>query len=140
QRRWALATHLVGCPCTPSSSRDVRARAVRRLEHSSFAVRHIENRTSSRSTRVGDLAMEISLLTFGDSIMWGQGLNLADKFTTRTFNRLATYVANQGISVESYANEHSGATIWPVGDSDSKPSMWREVPVSQASIVKQVDG
>jgi hypothetical protein len=43
------------------------------------------------------------------------------------------------VSVESYANAHSGATIWPVGDSDTGASMWGEVPLSQPSIVEQVD-
>jgi hypothetical protein len=52
---------------------------------------------------------------------------------------LATYVAGQGITVESYANEHSGATIWPDHETDGTPAVWGEVPVSQPSIVKQVD-
>ena len=64
--------------------------------------------------------MEIPLITFGDSIMWGQGLNQASKFSTLAANRLATYVAAQGITVESYLNAHSGATIWPVGRRPSR--------------------
>jgi len=58
--------------------------------------------------------MNIPMIVFGDSIMWGQGLNDANKFSTLVSNRLATYLSAQGISVDLHVFAHSGATVWPI--------------------------
>ena len=81
--------------------------------------------------------MNIPVIALGDSIMWGQGLNETNKFSTLVRNRLATYLRGQGIGVDLRSYAHSGAEIRPE-EGDSLEPLWGEVPTAAPSIQRQL--
>lgn len=95
-------------------------------------------------TETGSIAKPraFQILALGDSIMWGQGLNIEDKFTTKTKNWIANEVlANKSRGVCLRSEAHSGASIFPERETYDSAIQFRhgETNVSNPAILLQVD-
>ena len=75
-----------------------------------------------------------NVLAIGDSIVWGQGLDNASKFTVRTRDWLQAQL-QLPVTLTSFA--HSGAIIEQHGSGDALPPYPGEVPNSWPSITAQ---
>ncbi len=80
--------------------------------------------------------MAFEMVALGDSIMWGQGLDPANKFSTLVKNWLQNKV---GDTVNLHPFAHSGAIISPHPDDHLGQALGREVPNKAPSITWQVD-
>jgi lysophospholipase L1-like esterase len=74
------------------------------------------------------------LIVLGDSIMWGQGLNEADKFWSQVSDFIKPIV---GGSVTTHVYAHSGAIIAP-DSMDANQQPWGEIPLSYRSLTAQL--
>ena len=74
-----------------------------------------------------------TLVVFGDSVNWGQGLLAPHKFSTLVKERLAA----RGVNLALYMAAHSGATIGVRGPT-AIAGIDGEVPVSSPTLVEQV--
>ncbi|MBV8635767.1 MAG: SGNH/GDSL hydrolase family protein [Burkholderiaceae bacterium] len=78
----------------------------------------------------------MKIVTFGDSVVWGQGLYPQQKFAWQVYRTLAGSDPTPD-TLQAYA--HSGATIG-VGATISKPALDGEVPDSYPTILQQCSG
>jgi lysophospholipase L1-like esterase len=79
-----------------------------------------------------------NILAIGDSIMWGQGLHTADKFSSKT----AAWIGSQiGIPTALSVRAHSGAITYPDPGAAAFESFSYdgEVPTSYPTISHQID-
>ena len=76
------------------------------------------------------------MLVLGDSIMWGQGLKDAQKFSYKVQQWIGENVP--GITVHRHVYAHSGARIKPDAVQDAKPPTHGEVPNHFPSITAQL--
>jgi len=75
------------------------------------------------------------LVTLGDSVHWGQGLNRPHKLHWQVFGELR----KAHPQLEDWLLAHSGATIG-VGTTVKKQRVHGEVPIAYPTILEQVDG
>ena len=83
-----------------------------------------------------------NLIVAGDSIMWGQGLTDATKFSTKVIQWLGVQLG--GRSIQPFNHAHSGAIVGSSIDDWDKPSnsthLGGEVPESYPSVLNQTLG
>jgi hypothetical protein len=82
------------------------------------------------------LIRPFNMIVLGDSIMWGQGLEDGQKFSTAVQQWVRAQLPGVGVRREVFA--HSGAGIGPDGG-DGSPPKPAELPTGVPSVTKQIE-
>lgn len=83
-----------------------------------------------------------SVVTIGDSVLWGQGLRTEQKMHFKVAHQIAKELGLPGKNVDIVFEAHSGAVIGRnsiASGFDKSVSLWQEVPKNHPTILRQVD-